>query len=336
MTDHNQFGSAKPAISGDPQHCAQCEAMLTDAIDGTLSAADQAAFDLHMIGCAACSETFADAQRGAAWLELLKSPRPEPSPALLERILAQTSGQASSNTAHIHLVSQPDTLTGRQTATIPAAVGGVALPYAPNNLVPFRNRVAAVFNLRTIGHTFLQPRLAMTAAMAFFSIALTMNLTGIRLRELRASDLRPSSLKRSFYEVNAHVVRYYDNLRVVYELESRVRDLQQADDSAPAHTSTTPRSGSDGSGAKSTQKPGTDAPGQQPDDNSGGKNDKQSRPRPSPGTSRRESLGVGNMHYVVADGRDSVTTPFTKTFAAFSPSVKQYSFTGTVQEERLV
>ena len=43
--DLNQFGSAKPAQSGDPQLCAQCEAMLTDALDGTLSAADQAAFD---------------------------------------------------------------------------------------------------------------------------------------------------------------------------------------------------------------------------------------------------------------------------------------------------
>ena len=31
----------------------------------------------------------------------------------------------------------------------------------------------------------------MTAAMAFFSIALTLNLTGIKLTEIRAADLRP-------------------------------------------------------------------------------------------------------------------------------------------------
>jgi hypothetical protein len=68
----------------------------------------------------------------------------------------------------------------------------------------------------------LQPRLAMTAAMAFFSIALTMNLTGVRLSQLRASDLKPSSILRSCYEAKAKVVRYSDNLRVVYELESRV------------------------------------------------------------------------------------------------------------------
>ena len=95
--DLNQFGfrSAKPAQSGDPQHCAQCEAMLTDALDGTLSAEDQAAFDLHLLGCGACSSMMADAQRGAAWLEMLKTPRPEPPAELIDRIFAQTSGAAS-------------------------------------------------------------------------------------------------------------------------------------------------------------------------------------------------------------------------------------------------
>src|ERR1039457_1082978 len=61
-----------------------------------------------------------------------------------------------------------------------------------------------------------QPRLAMTAAMAFFSIALTMNLTGVHLQDLRASDLKPSSLKRDFTNANASVKRYYEGLRVVY------------------------------------------------------------------------------------------------------------------------
>ena len=90
----------------------------------------------------------------------------------------------------------------------------------------------------SLRHTMLQPRLAMTAAMAFFSIALTLNLTGVRVSELRLSDLKPSSLKRSMYEANAHVVRYYTNLRVVYELESRVHDLQRGDDGDASSTPT--------------------------------------------------------------------------------------------------
>ena len=66
----------------------------------------------------------------------------------------------------------------------------------------------------------------MTAAMAFFSLALTMDITGTRLKDLSPNNLRPSSLKRTFYSANARVVKYYEGLRVVYELESRVSDLQ--------------------------------------------------------------------------------------------------------------
>ena len=70
----------------------------------------------------------------------------------------------------------------------------------------------------------------MTAAMAFFSIALTMNLAGVRLTALHASDLKPSSLRKSFWSASNQAVRYYDNLRVVYELESRVHEMQRDSD----------------------------------------------------------------------------------------------------------
>src|ERR1700744_4850525 len=85
---------------------------------------------------------------------------------------------------------------------------------------------------------FLEPRLLMTAAMAFFSIALTLNLTGIRLSELRAQDFEPSRVKatltRQFYSTNAQVTKYYENLRLVYEMESRVRELRRTTESVPA------------------------------------------------------------------------------------------------------
>jgi hypothetical protein len=103
---------------------------------------------------------------------------------------------------------------------------------------------ARKFSLRSITNTLMQPRLAMTAAMAFFSIALTMNLTGVKLSELRASDLTPTNLKRSFYHADASVVRYYTNLRVVYELESRVRDLQRSNESDNASPAVSPSNGS--------------------------------------------------------------------------------------------
>src|SRR5271170_960139 len=211
--------------------------MLTDVIDGTLSQADQATFDLHLVGCTNCADMLADARRGAAWMEMLKSPRPEPPASLLERIIAQTSGEAEKNAKPAIVLGPtdylrapapprvPNTLLGRPTLVPSPALAGGALPYASTNVLPFRTRITS--GLRSFGQTMLQPRLAMTAAMAFFSIALTMNLTGVRLSQLHASDLKPSSILRSCYEAKAKVVRYSDNLRVVYELESRVRDLQQ-------------------------------------------------------------------------------------------------------------
>ena len=78
---------------------------------------------------------------------------------------------------------------------------------------------------------FAEPRLLMTAAMAFFSIALTLNLTGVRLSSLRLADLRPTAV-RSFMErritmASVPIVRYYDHLRFVYEVESRMRELRR-------------------------------------------------------------------------------------------------------------
>jgi hypothetical protein len=326
VADFNQFGSAKPGVTGDPQHCAQCEAMLADALDGTLSAEDQATFDLHMVGCTTCAAMLADAQRGAAWMEMLRSPRPEPPAALLERILAQTLSQTSvsvqndavSPAAPVY-IRNPNTLLGRPILVGSATVDRSAV-FASTNVLPFRSRFTN--GLRSIGQTMLQPRLAMTAAMAFFSIALTMNLTGVRLSNLRASDLKPSSLKRTAYETKARVVRYSDNLRVVYELESRVHDLQRSSDddgstgtpasqSAPAAT---PSQRPDGSQKPDGQQPGDGNPDQKPDQ-------KQSRPRPNHGSSRREApTGNVQMAQFTASGRDLNPTPL-QTFVLFSSSI---------------
>jgi hypothetical protein len=71
----------------------------------------------------------------------------------------------------------------------------------------------------------------MTAAMAFFTIALTLNLTGVRLNSLRLADLRPTAV-RSFMErrlttASTPIIRYYDHLRFVYEVESTMRQLRR-------------------------------------------------------------------------------------------------------------
>lgn len=296
--------------------------MLADALDGTLSPTEQADFDLHMAGCVTCSSMLADARRGAAWLEMLKSPRPEPPSALLERILAQTCNQADLATGKqkaTHSLWQSSTILGHPGASAPAFQPAAA--HASATILPFRRRLASSFSLHSVGQTLLQPRLAMTAAMAFFSIALTLNLTGVRVSNLRASDLSPSSLKRSFYEANAHVLRYYDNLKVVYELESRVRDLQRSsnsDDSyqLPAGQSTTPAQQEQQPAGQQpdSQEPANPAPASKPDT-------KQSRPKPGPGSSRRDTP-IGNTQ--LADAIERLASLPDLQFFVSTPSVLKY------------
>ena len=326
MADFNQFGSATPPQSGDAHHCAQCEAMLAVALDGTLSAADQATFDLHMAACASCAGMLNDAQRGLAWMELLKSAQPEPPATLLDRIFAQTSGAETSGKAQqahpaAAAVHAANTLLGRP-ILVPEHGPAIqpAAAFDTSNVLPFRVRFTQ--GLRSIGQTMLQPRLAMTAAMAFFSIALTMNLTGIRLSKLRASDFKPSSIQRAFSNTKASVMRYSDNLRVVYELESRVRDLQRSSDNdfppnTPAPQNAPAATSPQQAPAGDRQQPDGQKPGSQTPDQ---KDQKQTRPKPGPGSSRRETPG-GNLLRVGSMHRRGAQLATLQPFVVFLPSV---------------
>jgi hypothetical protein len=288
--------------------------MLADALDGTLSAADQEFFDLHMAHCGPCAQLLADAQRGAAWLEMLKTPRPEPPATLVEKILAQTSGAYAVSSAGQVNLPVPAPVSGYMGAGVPAY----------SNVVPFRVRAVTAIRSSAFGQIMFQPRLAMTAAMAFFSIALTLNLTGIRVQDVRLSDLKPSSLKRGYTSGKVRVMQYYDNLRVVYELESRVHDLQGATDN----------DATSGSQQPSTAQPDRQTPSTDPDNKDGKRPAAQPqqkqrpgepggsgpvtgptlRPAPNSGTSQRESLNR-NFRLVAATdtGLPTIGTDGTRT-----------------------
>ena len=201
--------------------CTQCEGMLLDAADGLLLPDEQTHFDLHLADCAACTRLFADVRRGGAWMELLKEAPPVPPEGLVGRILAKTSGDPEVSAGVMAQAAHAASLFGHSQAKV--------LPFrVPAHLQQPRTPMQRMM------HTVMQPRFAMTAAMAFFSIALTMNIAGVRLSSLRASDLKPTNVKKSFWAANGRVVRYYDNLRVVYELESRVREMQRETDTEQA------------------------------------------------------------------------------------------------------
>lgn len=182
--------------------CGQWETLLADALDGLLQPEDEATFTSHMAICPACTALFEEARRGREWLEFLSS-EPDVPEGLLDKILA---------------------------ATGPGQVAGYGLVTEGGNVVvmpPAWQRPGFIGRVRR----FAEPRLLMTAAMAFFSIALTLNLTGVRFNDLRLSNLRPSAV-RSFMErrltmASTPIIRYYDHLRLVYEVESRMRELRR-------------------------------------------------------------------------------------------------------------
>jgi len=67
----------------------------------------------------------------------------------------------------------------------------------------------------------------MSFGMAFFSLSIAMSVAGVKPSDLKQVDLRPSALKRTYYTTTAKVVKYYENIRFVYEIESRVREFKR-------------------------------------------------------------------------------------------------------------
>jgi hypothetical protein len=74
-------------------------------------------------------------------------------------------------------------------------------------------------------------RLAYAVGMAVFSFSIIVNTAGINLRQITLADLNP---RNWFYQANrtGHLVvaraeKFYYDLRVVYEIESRLRQFRQ-------------------------------------------------------------------------------------------------------------
>jgi hypothetical protein len=180
--------------------CGQWETLLAEALDGLLKPADETTFSAHMAACQACAALFEEARRGREWLEFL-SPEPEVPAGLLDMILARTG---PGHTADLGL----------------ATAGGHVAP-----MLPAWQRPGFMGYIRR----FAEPRLMMTAAMAFFSIAMTLNLTGVHLRDLRPNAVR-AYMERRLTMASTPIIRYYDHMRLVYEVQSTMRELRSSGD----------------------------------------------------------------------------------------------------------
>jgi hypothetical protein len=68
--------------------------------------------------------------------------------------------------------------------------------------------------------------------------------TGVKVQHIQAADLSPihvwGGVEDKAVRVKDRLVKYYENLRVVYEVETRLKDLEQqqeaAQDQPPART----------------------------------------------------------------------------------------------------
>jgi hypothetical protein len=182
--------------------CSEFEALLAEALDGALTAEDRESFEAHGLSCEVCSPVWVEAQEG---LELMRSlGEVEPPQNLVHNILAATSMQEAG---------------ARPVATQPVKVGW---------LERLRSQ-----RLGTLIHS----RFVTSFAMAFFSLSLTLTLAGVKVSEIRNIDWHPSALRKSvvlgFTQMEAKVTSYYENLRLVYEVQARVQELKKKAAPAP-------------------------------------------------------------------------------------------------------
>jgi hypothetical protein len=181
--------------------CGEFDALLSDALDQRLSGQKLESFQAHARGCPTCGPLLAEADAGLRWLHELVEV--EPPVNLLDNILAATTGLS---TARLH---------------------GTAGAQAQHSWMDRVQGWASALVSPILG-VAKQPRFAMSFGMAFFSLSVSMSLAGVKLGDLRHADLRPSAIKRNYYETSGRVVKYYENIRFVYEIESRVREFKRA------------------------------------------------------------------------------------------------------------
>jgi hypothetical protein len=184
--------------------CGEFEALLAEALDDALSAEKRLAFDAHGQSCKVCGPLFAEAWEGMLMVQGLAEM--EPPKNLVHNILAVTSGKD---------------------AVAEAAGAAEKEGWLERLRRNFRPQMAGL----------VRSRFASSFAMAFFSLSLTLTLAGVKVTDVKNVDWHPSALRKSFVigftQVEAKVTSYYENLRLVYQVQARVRELKKSTTPAP-------------------------------------------------------------------------------------------------------
>jgi anti-sigma factor RsiW len=183
-------------------NCADVEILLADYVDGTLRRDAASALEAHLADCAACAELARDSAGAVAFME--RAAVVEAPPELVTRILYEITAGPS------HAVIKPSwvrRLFGRWLEPI------------------------------------LQPRFAMGMAMTVLSFAMIGQFTHVR--QLTPADLDPvkvwTAAEDRVVRWYNRGVKYYDSLRVVYEIQTRLKEwADEQPGTSPAPPATNP------------------------------------------------------------------------------------------------
>jgi len=190
-----------PDHTSNGMQCNEFDSLLGDALDGVLSGAELDRFQAHARTCKACGPLFAEAEAGRNWLKGLAEV--EPPANLVANILASTTGV--------------DTQRLRANAR------------TPQPQISWLEHVQATLSgyFEPFWATVRQPRFAMSFGMAFFALSVGLTVLGVKPADLRQISLRPTAIRHTYYSTQARVVRYYDNVRWVYEMQAAVRRIKR-------------------------------------------------------------------------------------------------------------
>ena len=194
-----------PDKTSNGVQCHEFDTLLSDALDGVLTGVQLDAFHAHTRTCSVCGPLFAEVQAGRNWLKDLTEV--EPPASLVTNILASTTGVD----------------TQRLRVNVSASQG--ASSFSPSWWERAQAHISGA--IQPIWGTVRQPRFAMSFGMAFFSLSVALSVLGVKPADLRSISLRPAAIRHTYYNTQARVVRYYENIRFVYEVESRVRELKR-------------------------------------------------------------------------------------------------------------
>ena len=191
-----------PDQTRNGMQCHEFDGLLSDALDGVLTGLQLDAFQAHARSCSVCGPLLVEVEAGRNWLKDLTEV--EPPATLVTNILASTTG-VDTQRLRVNVSAPQPRITWVEKAQAWASAA-----------------------MQPIWATVRQPRFAMSFGMAFFSLSVALSVLGVKPADLRQVSLRPAALRHTYYNAQARVVRYYENIRFVYEVESRVREFKRS------------------------------------------------------------------------------------------------------------